>query len=345
MNGTFAVTLRSDSNLGVYPGNTPSDFTSNMASPIQLSGDWKVALTEMSVQITWPKMESIIKVYLISSMFAFQGDKSLLSDIIIAKRLPPLLDESVPFSFADPLPYLERFRWTYEVATMPNARKIFKYHTIKIPSGNYKTSMQLGSALARAMNTALTRAYNLSNTKVVQYQYNYGTNEGRLRTLHDKLSVFLLFEQHEIPSALGLVYKHILPPVVWKPSDGLYDFEEPEFRPVYFALSDTGTSFLQRPINLSNFNLSAIYVYSDIVENQLVGNDVAPLLGIVPLQRTQDVRQAYKFVSPAYLPVSSRNFSSIRIILRAANGDPIPFPNNSPNVVCTLHFKQYNRGI
>ena len=44
----FYVTLPSNSSVNYYPNNTLSDFTTKLFKPIDLKGDWEVALTEIS---------------------------------------------------------------------------------------------------------------------------------------------------------------------------------------------------------------------------------------------------------------------------------------------------------
>ena len=44
----FYVTLPSNSSSAYYPNNTISDFTTKLFKPIDLTGKWEVALTEIS---------------------------------------------------------------------------------------------------------------------------------------------------------------------------------------------------------------------------------------------------------------------------------------------------------
>ena len=46
--GEFYVTLPSNSSFDYYPDNTLNDFTTKLFKPIDLSGEWEVALTEIS---------------------------------------------------------------------------------------------------------------------------------------------------------------------------------------------------------------------------------------------------------------------------------------------------------
>ena len=90
--------------------------------------------------------------------------------------------------------------------------------------------------------------------------------------------------------------------------------------------------------NLSE--ISNFYIYSDIVEYQIVGNEQSPLLRIVP---TGEVNKSLNFTSkifdsPHYVSVSRNNLDTIEIDIRNHLGDPIYF--TSGEVVIKLNFKR-----
>lgn len=49
----FYVTLPSNSSMDYYPSNTLSDFTTKLFKPIDLPGEWEVALTEISFPLSF----------------------------------------------------------------------------------------------------------------------------------------------------------------------------------------------------------------------------------------------------------------------------------------------------
>ena len=125
--------------------------------------------------------------------------------------------------------------------------------------------------------------------------------------------------------------------------DSIVSFVSPDDRPVYFLTGNAGESMLRSASFVRDGGVDSIYVYSDIVELQMVGDTMAPLLGIVPLKTKKcGSRQFFTFTSPIYLPICKQQFSTIHIRLRTARGKPIPFPENSTNVVCMLHLRRYN---
>ena len=87
--------------------------------------------------------------------------------------------------------------------------------------------------------------------------------------------------------------------------------------------------------------INTFYVYSDIVEYQVVGDVNAPLLRLVASNQTNGLNFMSKvFDSPHYLPVSRNNINTIEIDIRSSLGDPIYF--TSGEVVVKLHFRRKN---
>ena len=86
-----------------------------------------------------------------------------------------------------------------------------------------------------------------------------------------------------------------------------------------------------------NHMLQNLYVYTDIIEPQVVGNIRADLLCIIPAnERTLKAAHfAPKHIH--YLPLVRNNFSRIQIHIRDVAGEPIAFA--SGHSVVKLHFR------
>jgi hypothetical protein len=52
------MTLPSNSSMDVYPNNTTAKFTTVLSQPIDLTGDWEVALSEICVPANWNNITS-----------------------------------------------------------------------------------------------------------------------------------------------------------------------------------------------------------------------------------------------------------------------------------------------
>lgn len=96
-------------------------------------------------------------------------------------------------------------------------------------------------------------------------------------------------------------------------------------------------------INL-NSNSDKMFIYSDIIEYNLLGNLEAPILRIVPLNKGSTANQVHKeFVHKHYLPIAKSSFDEIKIVIRGETGIPIYFA--SGKTILKLHFKEKNKFI
>ena len=83
----------------------------------------------------------------------------------------------------------------------------------------------------------------------------------------------------------------------------------------------------------------SLYVYSSVVENQLVGHTVAPLLRVVcPTKSQMGDKVSEKYIRPYYIPVNTNYIDTIDIQIRTTNGHLFPFLSGDP-VVLNLHFQ------
>ncbi len=93
------------------------------------------------------------------------------------------------------------------------------------------------------------------------------------------------------------------------------------------------------PVDLHAPLPKALFIYSDIVEPQVVGDLSAPLLRIVGIENEKfnnTVVQTYS--PPHYVNVIRRQFETIEIDIRDDTGGRIPF--QSGRVIVKLHFRQ-----
>lgn len=81
-----------------------------------------------------------------------------------------------------------------------------------------------------------------------------------------------------------------------------------------------------------------LLVYTDIVEPQIVGNVLAPLLRIVNVTGGDGEMICAKFDRPHYLPVNRKLIDTIEIFIRTHLGELTPFQRGRSYV--KLHFRQ-----
>lgn len=103
---------------------------------------------------------------------------------------------------------------------------------------------------------------------------------------------------------------------------------------------DKPMSIVRAP-NINNNKPSQMYVYCDLVDPQLVGDTVAPLLRIVNIDTQNTPYGATKtvhFHDPHYVPVLKSTFDTVEIDLRDDKGEHLPFRFGTSCM--KLHFRR-----
>ncbi|KAK6175875.1 hypothetical protein SNE40_014252 [Patella caerulea] len=87
-------------------------------------------------------------------------------------------------------------------------------------------------------------------------------------------------------------------------------------------------------------NFHNIYIYTDIIENQLVGDTSAPLLRAIQVDLAKPFGTAvYKtFDNPYYIPVNKHYIDTVELGLYTELGQPVPFEFG--HVLCKLHLRK-----
>lgn len=81
-----------------------------------------------------------------------------------------------------------------------------------------------------------------------------------------------------------------------------------------------------------------LMLYTDIIESQIVGDVLAPLLKIVNVRGSDGEIISKQYERPQYLPVSRKNIDTIEINIRTHMGELTPFERGRSYV--KLHFRQ-----
>jgi hypothetical protein len=89
--------------------------------------------------------------------------------------------------------------------------------------------------------------------------------------------------------------------------------------------------------------LTTIFAYCNIVQPQIVGDTNAKLLRSVPVEGKMGDVVTKTFTNIQYVPVQTKSFEDIEILLRDDTGDPVSFERGK--VLATLHFRQQDRFV
>jgi hypothetical protein len=92
-------------------------------------------------------------------------------------------------------------------------------------------------------------------------------------------------------------------------------------------------------------NVGNIYVYTDIIRPQRVGNQWNQLLRIVPAASKKNASDIhFIYTNPQYKDLAIGHISSIEVRLTMSNGVLVPFADNS-HVIIVLHFRPKRMAI
>ena len=89
---------------------------------------------------------------------------------------------------------------------------------------------------------------------------------------------------------------------------------------------------------VSRKSIESIYIYSDIVENQYVGDYKVPLLRVVPVRSNFGEMDWIHYDKPHYMRLSRENINNIEINIRDSTGEFVSF--ESGKVIVTLVFRR-----
>jgi hypothetical protein len=86
--------------------------------------------------------------------------------------------------------------------------------------------------------------------------------------------------------------------------------------------------------------MQTMYVYSNVVEEQLIGDQVGNLLNVVPVTVPQGGRQCERYTTPRYCRIRPNTLTSIDIELRDGYGNEVEFSDTKSFVVVSLHVRK-----
>ena len=105
-----------------------------------------------------------------------------------------------------------------------------------------------------------------------------------------------------------------------------------------YAEGGTSKYFTSENVSSTKYFHKNIFVYTDIIQNQSVGDYKAPLLRIVPVEKGWGEVCCVKYEKPYFFPLSRSRISDIEINIRNDTGSPLSF--ESGTAIVTLVFRR-----
>ena len=338
MSGELLVTLPSNSNMSSYPNNEPSNYTVQLAHPIELKGDWEVAL--VSVQYTHNWITTTEPIFIRFILYEKEPNRPSLredSDFCI---------DPTPRKVIEAANALARHENQF-VETPARVLHGFKHKLTYILPQYFKDAQALGDEVCRSFQIAFP------NTPAkLFYFYNHAERSGRFVINNGEIAILSLDKR------LGNLLGHRTEPISCglcpevtelQPRDSEVRrlFEQKKITAGPNDLIDTRHWFLVTRLSSEApkiTTVSSLWVYTDFIENQYVGNYKVPLLGVIPVSSTVSGARTHYCVNPVYfVGVTKTYIDTIQIKLVTERGERIPYAKkigDDTNVVCCLRFRR-----
>lgn len=91
------------------------------------------------------------------------------------------------------------------------------------------------------------------------------------------------------------------------------------------------------PSDMSN-SLNYLYIYCDVLEPQVIGTALAPLLQVVHVEGKYTDLVSRIYTAPHYVPVLKKCFNTIEINIRDDQNTPVNFTFGK--TIVKLHFRK-----
>jgi hypothetical protein len=319
------ITLPSNSSAEQHPTNKPTEYTVTLRKPIDLDGngnEWEAALLSMQFTQGWNnvRQETMLRLFVLPT-------KALPTKVSVAAAgKTELFYREAPGWLATDADCGDFMLANYYDSNTDGVDDTWTYYKLRVPIGYYHSVQQVGEYISKQFE----KAYG-SYGAHLDMEVDYTT--GFVRFLPRGCKVFIFDTSKYLMGLLGLrCTMHTERDFTqYKSSYGIW-------RTYKVVESLQGTRKPQLDV------VHSMYVYSDLIEAQPVGDVEAPLLGIVPIGSAEPgERVHYAFNPLSYLPLSATYVRSICIELRTDNGDPVPFAAASDNVVCCIRLRRAHR--
>ena len=325
---SFTVTLPSNSNMQMHPANRGNDYTVRLATPLNFAGQtlndsvcWEAALASIQYTNRFYDVRDATVVYIVVVYPT--------ADYIVTRDTQPVPGIAV-LSTIRTLATLTTFTQDEARVLKPFVKigaggitetTVLGFTKITIPAGVYKSISQVYMTIVSGFNT-LFNTPRFSNVSM-NAQINGANGTIHFRLSSDAVTLHMHMDQASMVNTLGL-------------KAALIDTDK---APVIYKVTLKG-------VKTPRFDVvQALYVYSDIVKDQHVGDTLAPLMEVVPVQGSPGQRVQYNLSPLSYLPVKRTFIETIKIYICDEYGNSVTFPDDTETVVCRLRFRRAKHDI
>lgn len=280
-----------------YYTNTLSSFKVQLPEPLHLSDEWEVALCEISYP---PELEE--NTSLVNQVVDASG-QSLFNTIDIGEQKDVEFDVRIYDSLFD-------LFVTIKNIIRPDALKtilIKLNQQISVPETEFLTKIDdvpFRNSKSSVSNSLIIK-FKGKEQRILFPRTKYKSIDQLISTIHHNI------KEEEVQKLLLEQFKVM----VKNELDG-----------------KTVVELDRKPENLQD-----IFIYTDIVRPQYVGDSRVRLLRVIPNNNNHHI-----FEKLYYIPVEKNNIQNIEILLAHKTGTLVPFVSSRNPTIVVLHFKKQN---
>ncbi len=314
----FYLTLPSNTN---EPGNGTNEFCVQLPYSIELNGQWEVALVEIFYPNSWANL---------------QGEPF--------PNVPTDMHEDVELRRRMNDTKAGNIFWCHYVP-------LGKWNPVVVPPGYYQTpqelidainkglkrqtsilkaSIKIGNERRRSKRAAVKKKKTAKSLKMIKKPKH---NIIDPKTLHG-LESGVIFSFDTILKRVKMkIDKSVVDRVILgKHLEYVLGMDGSTPLPLTFIKS---TNRGQHAVDLRG-GFYSLYVYCDLVESQILGQQRVQLLQIVPTEGTHGDIISKTFYAPHYIPILKKEFQSVQISIKDDTNRLVPFEFGK--CILKLHF-------
>ena len=243
----FQIVLPSNSSASYYTSNTPANFKTKLAMPIQLSGDWEMAIVDIQYTHSWINIKNPIKLGFFFPQIKYPGtqDSPPAAEIVDAfdKRIENFMIE-------------KKFNESYT------------YRNFVLPSGYYNSIGDVCDFLTKAYAAAC--AEYLPDSKL---EFNYNEITNKVKVIGGRVRILILTEDINFGKLTGIKLT----------IDGRFTGDESMYAAMSSSSKSEPASSLE--IRTSMYIYSDICEYQLVGDTQAPLLGILPIDGVYKQQR------------------------------------------------------------
>ena len=312
MSSDIYVTLMSNSCLTQFPNNTPQKFRNKLCTPINLDGDWQVALEDLSFPFKCFNIIQSIKVEFRAPCFQSKvHDEDNFHSPRASVESTPI--ESTPIES------------TPELDPPAVIESVFKSGLLE--KGYYRDADELGSAIMSLFHD-LYKEQRASGDLILDLDYDYSEVDNKFKFVVIELMEVTTLEDQDIT----IIASDWTPFLSHLGLESVISEDEIQLNPTAQMI----------PVTCNVPIFRRLYVCSDVIEYQQVAGTYTQLLATTPIDHSGRVECK---IVPRFLSVRGTMIESIEIELMSniQTRAIFPIPNKPSDydyVECTLHFRR-----